>query len=58
MYPKNHDFITWINSFIACHKNDLKILMVTIVCSVSKSDRRIERYHMMKFAWSACIVSR
>ena len=54
---KNHYCITCINSFIACHKNDLEILMVTTVCSVSKSNRWIERYHMIKFAWSACIVS-
>ena len=30
--------ITCINSFFAYHKNDLKILTVAMVCSVSKSD--------------------
>ena len=50
--------ITCINSFIAYHKNDLEILMVAMVCSVSKLDHRIERYCTIKFAWSACIVSR
>jgi len=40
--------IACINSFIAYHKNDLEILMVVMVCLVSKSDRRIERYHMIK----------
>ena len=48
-------YIICINSFIAYHKNDLKILMV---CPVSKSDHRIERYRMIKFARSTCIVSR
>ena len=50
--------ITCINSFIAYHKNDLEILTVTMVCSVSKLDHRIERYRIIKFARSACIVSR
>ena len=58
MYPKNYDCITWINSFIAYHKNDLEILMVATVFPVSKSDHQIERYHMIKFAWLACIVSK
>ena len=58
MYPKSHDCNTCINSFIAYHKNDLEILMVTMVCPVYKSDRRIERYHMNKFPRSTCIVSR
>ena len=40
--------ITCINSFIAYHKNNLEILTVTMVCSVSKSDHRIERYRMIK----------
>ena len=48
--PKNQDYITFINSFIAYHKNNLEILTVTTVCSVFKSDRRIERYRMIKFA--------
>ena len=56
--PKIHDCITCINLFIAYHKNDLEILTVATVCPVFKSDRRIERYHMIKFARSACIVSR
>ena len=56
--PKNQYCITCINLFIAYHKNDLKVLMVMIVCSISKSDRRIERYPMIKFARSTCIVSR
>ena len=56
--PKNHDCITYSNLFIAFHKNDPKVLMVTTVFPVSKSDRRIEKYHMIKFAQSACIVSR
>ena len=58
MYPKNHDCITCIHSFIAYHKNDLEILMVATVCPVSKSDRRIERYYMIKFIRSAYIMSR
>ena len=56
MYPKNHDCITCINSFIAYHKNDLEVLTVTTVCAVSKSDSRIERYCMIKFTRLACIV--
>ena len=58
MYLKNHDCITCINSFIAHHKNDFEISMVTAVCSIFKLDRRIKRYHMIKFAQSTCIVSR
>ena len=50
--------ITCINSFIAYHKNDLEILTVVMVCSVSKLDHRIEKYRIIKFARSACIVSR
>ena len=50
--------ITCINSFIAYHKNDLEILMVIMVFPVFKSDHRIKRYLMIKFAWSTCIVSR
>ena len=48
--PKNHDYITFINSFIAYHKNDLEILKIAMVCPVFKSDRQIERYHIIKFA--------
>ena len=50
--------ITCINSFIAYHKNDLEILTVAMVCPVSESNHWIERYHMIKFARSTCIVSR
>ena len=50
--------IARINSFIAYHKNDLEILTVTMVCSVSKSDHRIERYRIIKFAQLTYIVSR
>ena len=53
-----HDCITCINLFIAYHKNDLEILTVTTIYLVSKSDLRIERYRMIKFAQSACIVIR
>ena len=42
--------ITCINSFIAYHKSDLEILTIATVCSVSKSDRWIERYRMTDFA--------
>ena len=56
MYTKNHDYITFFNSFITYHKNDLEILKVTTMCLVSKSDCQIERYRMIKFAKSACIV--
>ena len=56
--PKNHDCSTCINLFIAYHKNDLEILTVAIVCLISKLDRQIERYHMIKFARSICIVFR
>ena len=48
--------ITCINSFIAYHENDLEVLTVTTMCSISKLDHGIERYHMIKFARSACIV--
>ena len=47
--------ITCINSFIAYHKDNLEILMVTTVFPVSELDHRIERYHMIKFARSACV---
>ena len=40
--------ITCINLFIAYHKNDLEILTVIMVCSISKSDHWIERYRMIK----------
>ena len=50
--------ITCINSFIAYHKNDLKILTVATVFPIFKSNYRIERYRMIKFAQSTCIVSR
>ena len=50
--------ITCINSFITYHKNDLEILTVAMVCLVSKLDYRIEKYRIIKFARSACIVSR
>ena len=50
--------ITCINSFIAYQKNDLEILTVTRVFSIFKSNNRIERYRMIKFAWSTYIVSR
>ena len=56
--PKNHDCITCINLFIAYHKNDLEILMVTTVYLVSKLDRQIKRYRMIKFAQSTCFVFR
>ena len=39
-----------INLFIVYHKNDLEVLTVTTMCPVSKSDHRIERYRMIKFA--------
>ena len=42
--------IVCINSFIAYHKNDLKILMVATEFPLSKSDHRIERYRTIKFA--------
>ena len=72
MYPKNHNCInfvlalhasfclciTCINSFIAYHKNDLEILTVATAFPVFKSDHRIERHRMIKFAQSTCIVSR
>ena len=56
--PKIHDCITCINFFIEYHKNDLEILTVAMVFLIIKSDYRIERYRMIKFARSACIVSR
>ena len=49
--------IKCINSFISYHKNNLEVLMVAAVCPVSKSDDRIERYCMIKFVRSTCIVS-
>ena len=36
--------IVCINSFIAYHKNDLEILMVTTAFLVSKSNHQIKRY--------------
>ena len=51
---KNHSCITCTNSFIAYHKNDLKVLTVVTICPISKSCHQIERYHMIKFAWSIC----
>ena len=49
--------ITCINSFIAYHGNDLEILTVATVFPVFKMDHWIERYRMIKFARSTCIVS-
>ena len=57
-YTQNSWLLTCINSFIAYHKKYFEILMVATVCPISKSDRWIERYRMIKFAWSACIVCR
>ena len=54
--PKNHDYITFINSFIAYHKNDLEILTVMTVYPIPELDHRIERYHMIKFSQSTCIL--
>ena len=51
-------YIVSINSFIAYHKNDLEILMVATMFLVFKLDHWIERYCMIKFARSICIVSR
>ena len=51
-------YITCINSIIAYNKNDLDILTIATVCSVSKSNHRIERYRMIKFARSTYIMSR
>ena len=56
MYPKNHNYITCINSFISYHENDLEVLMVATICPVPKSDCQIKRYRMIKFARSICIV--
>ena len=53
-----HDCITCINLFIAYHKNDFEVLTVVTVCSVSNSNRKIERYRLIKFARSTCIMSR
>ena len=39
-----------LNLFIAYSKNDLEILTIVTVCRISKSDRRIERYHEIKFS--------
>ena len=50
--------IVCINSFIAYHKNDFEILTVATEFPLSESNHRIERYRMIKFARSACIVSR
>jgi len=56
--PKNHSCITCINSFIVYHKNDIEILTVATVCSIPKSDRQIERYHMINFSQFTCILFR
>ena len=50
--------ITWINSFITYHNNDLEILTVATMFLVFKLGHWIERYRMIKFVWSTCIVSR
>ena len=50
--------IVCINSFIAYRKNDLEILTLVVVFPISELDHRIERYCIIKFAWSICIVSR
>ena len=50
--------ITCINSFIEYHKNDLEILTIAMAFPVFKLDHQIKRYHVIKFAWSTCIVSR
>jgi len=50
--------MTCINLFIAYYKNDLEIIMVVAVCPVSKSDYRIERYCMIKFARHALHLGR
>ena len=53
---KNNSCITCIKSFIAYHKNDLEILRVATICPIPESNRRIERYCMIKFSQSACIL--
>ena len=47
--------ITCIKSFIAYLKNGLKILTVTTVCLIPKSNCRIQRYYRIKFSQSACL---
>jgi len=49
MYLKNHSCILVIKSFITYHENDLKILTITTIRLVPKSDDRIEKYHKIKF---------
>ena len=58
IYPKNHDCITCIGLLITYHKSDLEILTIATICPVSKSNRQIKRYHVIKFAQLACIMSR
>ena len=41
---------------ITYHKNDLQTLIITTICPIPKSDRRIERYHEIKFSRFACIL--
>ena len=50
--------IVCLNSFIAYHKDDLEILTAATVFPVSELDHWIERYRMIKFARSTCIMSR
>ena len=38
------------------HKNDLEILTIATICPIPESDSQIERYHILKFSQSACIL--
>ena len=50
--------IVCINTFIVYHKNDFEILTVATMFPVSELDHWIERYHMIKFLRSICILFR
>jgi len=48
-FTQKHGCTFVTNSFITYHKNDLEVLTITMVHSVSQSDSWIKRYHKIKF---------
>ena len=61
MNPKNHNCITCINLFLHYMHHfvfALHALTVATVILVFKSNYQIERYRIIKFARSTCIMSR
>ena len=58
VYMNQFVLVLHASIFLCIYKNDLEVLKVAMVFPISKSNHRIERYRMIKFVQSTCIVSR